>query len=322
MAFLVGNTVPTVTYTGNPHMNRMQDQTEASRMALGGGISVGNNYLLDGFPITDLQNRASANPSIEMLEDVKVQVHTYDAEMGRTGGGVFNATAKSGTNRIHGGGFLLMRPGALIGQNFFLKLQGRPSRTQFWRNAGGGVGGPIVRGKTFFWAAAEGYRDGLSQNGNLHVPTAAERAGDFSALTDSSGRPIIIYDPLTTDPVTGSRQPFPGNLIPANRINPVGANIVKYLPLPNTGNTGVDNGSPNYVADKYAEEPRAAGQRQSRSPLQRQRGAERRLPLPVHRGAGDQLLPRCAVRAGRAEQPRRSTSRSSTTPTSSTRRRC
>ena len=219
-------------------------------MALGGGISVGNNYLLDGYPITDLQNRASASPSIEVLEDVKVQVHTYDAEMGRTGGGMFNATAKSGSNRIHGGGFLLMRPGSLIGQNFFLKLQGRPPPNEFWRNVGGGVGGPIVSGKTFFWAAAEGYRDGLTQNGNLHVPTAAERTGDFSALTDSSGRPILIYDPLTTDPVTGARQPFPGNLIPANRINPVGANIVKYLPLPNTGNTSVDNGSPNYVAER------------------------------------------------------------------------
>ncbi len=249
MVFLVSNTVPTVTYTGNPHMNRMQDQTEASRLALGGGISVGNNYLLDGFPITDLQNRASASPSIEALEDLKVQVHTYDAEMGRTGGGMFNATAKSGTNRLQGAAFFLARPSGLIGQNFFLRLQNRPDPHQFWRNAGGGVGGPIVRSRTFFWAAAEGYRDGLTQNGNLHVPTAAERTGDFSGLFDSSGRPVTIYDPLTTDPVTGARQPFPGNRIPANRINPVGANIVKYLPLPNSGNTNVDNGSPNYVAD-------------------------------------------------------------------------
>src|SRR4029453_12302720 len=102
-----------------------------SRLALGGGISVGNNYLLDGFPITDLQNRASASPSIESLEDVKVQVHTYDAEMGRTGGGMFNATAKSGTNRIRGSGFFLTRPGALIGENFFLRLQGVENPNQF-----------------------------------------------------------------------------------------------------------------------------------------------------------------------------------------------
>jgi hypothetical protein len=107
--------------------------------------SVGNNYLLDGFPITDVQNRASASPSIEALEDVKVQVHTYDAEMGRTGGGMFNATAKSGTNRMSGAAFLLVRPGSLIEQNFFLKLQNVPNAKQFWRNAGGGVGGPVIR---------------------------------------------------------------------------------------------------------------------------------------------------------------------------------
>src|SRR4051812_43756090 len=247
MAFLASNTVPTVTYTGNPHMNRMQDQTEASRISLGGGISVGNNYLLDGYPITDMQNRASISPNIEMVDDVKIQVHTYDAEMGRTGGGMFNASARSGTNRFQGSGFLLLRPGALIGENFFLAIQGQPNPDQYWRNAGGGIGGPIVRNRTFFWFATEAYRDGLTQNGNLHVPTAAERAGDFSALVDSTGRPILIYDPLTTDPVTGARQPFTGNRIPANRINPVGANMAKYLPLPNV-NVAVDNGSPNYVA--------------------------------------------------------------------------
>jgi hypothetical protein len=248
MAYLVSNTLPTVTYTGNPNMNRMQDQTEAAKISLGGGPSIGNNYLLDGFPITDLQNRASANPSIEMLEDVKVQIHTYDAEMGRTGGGVFNASARSGANVFRGSAFGLMRPGALIGQNFFLKLQGRPNPDQFWRNAGGGIGGPIIKGKTFFWGAVEGYRDGLTQNGNLHFPTAAMRNGDFSQLTDTSGRPIVIYDPLTTDPVTGARQPFPGNIIPSNRFNPVGFNILKLYPSPNV-NPGFDNGRPNYVAD-------------------------------------------------------------------------
>jgi len=247
MAFLASNTVPTVTYTGNPHMNRMQDQTEASRISLGGGISVGNNYLLDGYPITDMQNRASISPNIEMVEDVKVQVHTYDAEMVRTGGGMFNASARSGTNRLQGSGFMLMRPGPLIGENFFLKIQGQQNPDQYWRNGGGAIGGPVVRNRTFFWFSAEAYRDGLTQNGNFHVPTAAERAGDFSGLVDAAGRPIVIYDPLTTDPVTGARQPFPDNRIPANRINAVGANLAKYLPLPNVNPT-IDNGTSNDVA--------------------------------------------------------------------------
>jgi hypothetical protein len=247
MATANARAVPTVEYSGNPHMNRMQDQTESSRMSLGGGPSVGNNYLLDGYPITSLQNLASASPSIESLEDVKVQVHTYDAEMGRTGGGVFNESAKSGTNAFHGAGYGLVRPGSLIGENIFLQGAGLPNPAQYWHDFGGSGGGPIIKNKTFFWMSTEHYRDGLAQNGNLHFPTAAEQNGDFSGLTNASGKPIIIYDPLTTDPVTGARLPFPGNVIPANRINAVAANIVKYLPLPNI-NPSVDNGSTNYAA--------------------------------------------------------------------------
>src|SRR5205823_8443620 len=84
-AFMIGTTVPTVIASGDTQFNRQQDQTNASLLSLGGGTRRGNNYTLDGVPITDMRNRASANPTIEALDDVKVQVHTYDAEMGRTG---------------------------------------------------------------------------------------------------------------------------------------------------------------------------------------------------------------------------------------------
>ncbi len=247
MATANAKSVPTVEYSGNPHMNRMQDQTESSRMSLGGGPSVGNNYLLDGFPITSLQNLASASPNIESLEDIKVQVHTYDAEMGRTGGGVFNESARSGTNSFHGAAYGLIRPGSLIGENIFLQGAGLSNPPQYWHDFGGGGGGPIIRNKTFFWFTTEHYRDGLAQNGNLHVPTAAERTGDFSGLTNANGQPIVIYDPSMTNPVTGARTPFKGNIIPSYRINPVGAAIVSYLPLPSASST-VDNGSTNYAA--------------------------------------------------------------------------
>ena len=120
-----------------------------------------------------------------MVEDVRVQVHTYDAEMGRTGGGVFNTTARSGINQFHGSGYYQSRPDG-AGRAELLQRDPRRSRPndQYWRNGGGGFGGPIVRGKTFFWAAGEAYRDGQSQNSNLHVPTQAMRNGDFSGLTD------------------------------------------------------------------------------------------------------------------------------------------
>ena len=75
--------MPTVVASGDSQFNRQQDQTNASLLSLGGGTRRGNNYLVDGVPITDMRNRASANPSIEAIEDVAVQVHTYDAETGR-----------------------------------------------------------------------------------------------------------------------------------------------------------------------------------------------------------------------------------------------
>jgi hypothetical protein len=229
--FLMAVTVPTVQSSGDTHWNRMQDQTGASAISLGGGGVRANNYLLDGFPITDLQNRSSTNPSGEALEDVRVQVHTYDAEMGRTGGGVLNTTAKSGSNAFRGSGFFQHRPNELIGPLFFNQIRDIENAPQFWRSAGVGFGGPIVRGKTFFWGASEMYRDGLSQNTNMHVPTAAMRRGDFSGLTDLQGRPVIIYDPLTTN-ANGTRQPFPGNIIPLERISPFGRNFLNAIPLP------------------------------------------------------------------------------------------
>jgi hypothetical protein len=249
-AFMIGTTVPTVIPSGDTQFNRQQDQTNASLLSLGGGTRRGNNYTLDGVPITDLRNRASANPTIEALDDVKVQVHTYDAEMGRTGGGVFNTTLRSGTNGFHGTGFYQTRPISLEKNNYFNDIAGRvaaangdfvtagrlgkPNNPYYL--GGGGFGGPIKRDRTFFWFAAENYTDTQTRNASELMPTTAERGGDFSRLTDGSGRPVIIYDPLT-------RLPFPGNVIPSNRINPVAANMLKYLPLPDTE---IDNGTVNY----------------------------------------------------------------------------
>src|SRR5437773_9899536 len=118
-AFLIGVSVPTVIPSGDAQFNRQQDQTNASLLSLGGGTRRGNNYTLDGVPITDITNRAVANPTIESLDDVKVQVHTYDAEMGRTGGGVFNTTLRSGTNMWRGTAFFQTRPVWGAANNYF-----------------------------------------------------------------------------------------------------------------------------------------------------------------------------------------------------------
>src|SRR5262245_8477352 len=249
-AFMIGASVPTVVPSGDAQFNRQQDQTNSSLMSLGGGTRRGNNYTLDGVPITDMRNRMSAVPTTEGVDDLKVQVHTYDAEMGRTGGGVFNVTTKSGTNRFHGTGFFQTRP--IWGQtnNYFAQIASdvaaakgdaataaktaKPDGPYYL--GGGGFGGPIQKDRTFFWLSTENYHDVQTRNSAARFPTAAERNGDFSALVNTAGQPVVIYDPLT-------KLPFAGNVIPANRINPVARNMLQYLPLPDTN---VDNGSVNY----------------------------------------------------------------------------
>jgi hypothetical protein len=233
--FLMANLQPTVQTSGNAHWNRMQDQVGNSAVSMGGGPVRANQFLVDGFPVTDLQNRASTNPTIEAIQDMKVQVHTYDAEMGRTGGGVMNMTAKSGANDFHGSAYTVFRPEKYVSQLLIPKLLGQKNVPEYWRNGGGGGGGPIWKNRTFFWIAGEKYVDNQPQQATFLVPTAAELNGDFSAVT-RNGQPIAIKDPLTG-------LPFPNNQIPANRLNPVGLAIARYFP---TADTQVDNGQSNF----------------------------------------------------------------------------
>jgi len=249
--FLMAVTVPTVQSSGDTHWNRMQDQSGASTLSVGGGGVRANNYLLDGFPITDLQNRSSTNPSQEMVDDIRVQVHTYDSEMGRTGGGVFNTAAKSGSNLFRGSAYYLTRPSALVGGSFFNEIRGLETNDQYWRSGGGGFGGPIFRNKTFFYFAGEGYKDGQAQQTTFHVPTAAMRRGDFSNFRNANGQLIPIYDPLTTD-ASGNRQPFANNIIPQNRINPDGQAFVNTMPLP-TLHPEFDDNTPNLPTQNIIE---------------------------------------------------------------------
>jgi hypothetical protein len=232
--FFLAITTPGVVPTGDPQFVRQQDQTNSSLLSLGGGPRRGNNYTLDGVSIVDMRNRATVIPSIEAVEEVKVQVNTYDAEMGRTGGGVFNMTGKSGANNWHGSVLFQNRP--QFAQNLLYFAQKacdeggsceKPD-TYFYLY-GGSFGGPIVKDKTFFWVSAEGYRTKTPSSAVVTAPNARELSGDFS----QSG--VTIFDPLTTrqnPDGSFSRSPFPGNVIPASRINAVARAMAQYWPEP------------------------------------------------------------------------------------------
>ncbi len=256
-AYLVAVTIPTVTPVGDPQYNRQQDQTNASRISLGGGGIRANNYLLDGVPITEMDGRAVLNTTIEALGDVKVQIHTYDAEMGRTGGGVFNATARSGTNQFHGSAFYQTRP--VWGESLphFAAERGETKETsgvseKYYRLYGYGVGGPIWRNRTFFWTASEGYRSRTTRELPRTYPTGNQRSGNLSGTTEG-GAPIQIWNPWCRSGVASARCPaagpsgtlanpqFANATIPAFALDPIAQNMLSSYPLPISSNEDSNN---------------------------------------------------------------------------------
>ena len=246
-AYMMSVMVPTVVASGNQVFTRLQDLNHPSLASLGGGARRANNYLIDGVPHTDLVNRPSVNPSLEAIDSVNVQLHTYDAEMGRTGGGTYNVASKSGSSTYRGNLWYQLRPDAVVANSFFGSLAGSPKPDSYFHNFGGGVGGPIVRNRTFFWYSMEGYKSLDSRSSTLRVPTNRERAGDFSQSFNAAGQLVVIYDPQTTrrDPTTGQlvRDAFPGNVIPADRLNAVALNIARYYPV---AARQVSDGSSNF----------------------------------------------------------------------------
>ena len=248
--FLTGKLAQSVVFAGNPQFTRMQDQNGNSQVSIGGGPMRTNNYLVDGISITDSNNRAVILPSPEAVQELKIQASTYDAEVGRTGGGTFNTLLRSGTNDLHGSAVAHIRETDWLANNFFANRAGQSIANQPYRDWAFSLGGPIVipkvydgHNKTFFFASDESYRQELGSTTVLSVPTPLERAGNFSQTLTKSGAEQIIYDPLSTTS-TGARTPFPGNIIPASEINPIGAALASVYPNPNAP-------TPYYQAPNY-----------------------------------------------------------------------
>lgn len=253
--FMLARLSEGVVWTGNPKFDRMEDQSGQAQMSLAGGPSGTNNYTLDGVSITDSTNRAVILPDMESVQEMKVQANTYDASMGRTGGGTFNAVLRSGQNRMHGSLFGIIRETSWLANDFFSNKAGIPIEYQPFKNYGDSLGGPIRipkiydgRNKTFFFVTTEGYRDWDAASVLESVPTALERTGDFSQSlsTLKTGAQQIMYDPQTTNLTTGARTPFPNNVIPQSRISQIGLNLASYYPLPNE--TATYYGAPNWAS--------------------------------------------------------------------------
>ena len=239
-SFFTAKLAQTVVFVANPKMGRMQDQNANSQVSIAGGPVRTNNVLVDGISITDSNNRAVFVPSPESVQEVKLQASTYDAEVARTGGGTFNSLLRSGNDDLHGSAVGHIRQTAWLANSFFSNRAGLPIANQPFRDWGGSLGGPVAlpklydgHNRTFFFVATEAYRQQDGSNTALSVPTALERAGNFSRSAAAGGGLQTIYDPLGTTS-TGTRLPFAGNIIPANQLDPAGLKLASYYPLPNT----------------------------------------------------------------------------------------
>ena len=189
-----------------------------------------SNWLLDGGDNTSpLRNYGNDVPNPDAIQEFRVITNNYGAEYGRTAGAVVNVITKSGSNQFHGSVFEFLRNRALNARNFFQSSTLPLTQNQF----GGTLGGPVVKNKTFFFGTYQGYRRRTTDFRNSAlVPTATERAGDFSRSVDRSGNLIVIKDP-------SSGQAFAGNIIPANRLSRVAQNFLNLaIPLPNYSVTG------------------------------------------------------------------------------------
>lgn len=192
-------------------------------------------------------------PSVDELQEFRIQTNTFSPQYGLSMGNVVNAVTKSGTRSFHGDAFEFLRNSDLDANNYFNNLNGlqRPhfERNQFGFTAGGPVYIPHFykqRDKTFIFGTYEGLRQQTPTTLVATVPTALQRAGNFSQTFNQDGSLATIYNPFTTRLVNGQyvRDPFPGNVIDPRFFDPVAANLLKYYPAPNRpGNslTGVNN---------------------------------------------------------------------------------
>src|SRR5688572_11352477 len=223
-----------VNYNAQAIYLRPFDNGALAAWSMNGGASSNNEFLLDGAPNNANQggNNIAYVPPAEAVQEMKISTNSYDAQYGRTAGGVVNVSLKSGTNSFHGEVYDYMRRKALAANSFILNSQTRPKTEQYIDQYGFSVDGPIWKNKTFFLFTGEKYREGTPAPLNSTVPTAAMKTGDFSGLVDASGNLIRIYDPDTGRDVNGvwTRDVFPGNIIPPDRINSTARAIMQYWP--------------------------------------------------------------------------------------------
>jgi len=179
----------------------------------------------------------------EAIDTVNITTTAADAEQGMAGSSAVTLITKSGTNQIHGSAYEFHDDQHLKARNFF-QAAGTDKPLSIYNNFGATIGGPIRKSRLFYFLSYDGTRQRQGSPAFYSVPTADQRAGDFSAYPTSTGAGVI-YDPSTGNSDGTGRQPFPGNKIPTNRLDPIALKLQSYYPAPNVAGGATLN---NYYA--------------------------------------------------------------------------
>jgi hypothetical protein len=219
-----------------------ETQRAGAEIVANGSRGSFNLFMIDGLDDRDQSvGTVKVFPNLGDIGQFKVQIGNYGAEFA-AGGAVVNVITRSGSNEIHGSAFDFFRNASIEAVPFFDKTTPPYQLNQF----GGSIGGPIRRNRTFFFADYQGLRVKQTNTSLISEPTAALRSGNFSALSS------VIYDPNTYDAATNTRQPFAGNIIPADRINPAAQSLLAIFPLPTL--SGVSNNLLLNVVDSQVQD--------------------------------------------------------------------
>ena len=214
-----------------PAAEGSQNTASGGAVSINGAREQANNFLLDGIDNNDLLiNQIVVPPSIDSIQEFKVQSSTYSAEFGRSAGGQFNYVTKSGTNSWHGSVYQFHRNAVLDAKNFFDDPQREIPK--FIRNQfGSTLGGPLKTDKLFIFGSYEGTTVRKAFTRVATVPPPAWRNGDFAGMLTGVNDPITGVDAgQLFDPRTGTA--FPGNVIPSSMIDPAGTGILAFYPAP------------------------------------------------------------------------------------------
>jgi len=249
--FLLTHALPGVEKTGYWGSAELYAYGQVGGVSISGGRAGENETVIDG--VTDTRPNRGVNfiPALDSLAEVSVQTNVYDAQYARTGGGVNVFGSKSGTNSLHGAMYEHLKHENFIANGWTRNkavgelLAANPNAVvparKFRNNTFGfEIDGPIYipklfdgRNRMFFMISFEGLRERNPSTQVRTLPQAEQLTGDFSRLRGANNQAVNVFDPLTTDPVTGLRQPFAGNRIPSSRINPIAAKVASFYPQPN-----------------------------------------------------------------------------------------